>query len=174
MSSGPPVSAGLPPAPAPSAWPDHPQAAPGPGFLRGRNAPGSEGRGRAWCSFGRRGAGLRVVNARGVCDLRPLVADPPFLTAPPPPPRGRPCLSPQTERVGACEAICGCPEPLPWKPPQQAPGTRSTHHVPPRDGTAKASLRSVRKWAIGHPGRFSALTALIPSVTLGWGAQMES
>lgn len=70
-----------------------PQAGPGPGFLRGRNAPGSEGRGRApspalcraWCSFGRRGAGLRVVNARGVCDLRPLVADQPLLTAPPPP-----------------------------------------------------------------------------------------
>ncbi|CAI9157308.1 unnamed protein product [Rangifer tarandus platyrhynchus] len=55
---------------------------------------------------------------------------------------GREGRSHETERVGACEAICGCPEPLPWKPPQQAPGTHSTHHVPPRDGTAKASLRA--------------------------------
>lgn len=103
--------------------------------------------------------------ARRACDLQPLVAEPPLLTAPYPP---------WAEGVGAREAICGCPEPLPWKPPQQAPRARGTHHVPPRDGTAKASLRSVRKWAVGQPGRFSALTALIPAVTFGWGAQMES
>lgn len=137
---------------------------------------------RTWCAFAGGGIGISAMVARRVLALQLLVAERAH---------GHPCLSPWVEGPGACEAVCGGPQPralpdagpafgpLPGQPPRQALGTHGAHHSPlPEMGTARALLGPTGSGSAGtvdgSDWQMPSLspTVWVPPVIFVWGAHM--
>jgi len=131
------------------------------------------------CSFAGRGFGLRAVVARRVRALQSVVAERPL---------GHPCLSLWTARLGACEAIRGCPQ-MQARPLASCPGSLPARHQEPNAPAIRLpqrwdcqSLAEVSQEA-GWPAPWETQTGKAfteiycldpPLVIFVWGAQMES